>query len=362
MGSESLVGMSIAHGLPLIGHGSANGSDHSASSPKGGALIDSFGRIHNNLRISVTDRCNLRCTYCMPEEVTFLNRRELLTFEEITHFVRVAAPLGIDKIRLTGGEPLMRREMHKLVAMLVEIPGIRDIGLTTNGLLLADQAKPLYDAGLRRLNVSLDTLDPGRFRELSRRDGVEEVLSGLAAAKAAGFHPIKVNAVAIRGFIEHDAAPLARYCRDNGFEMRFIEYMPIGADHWERSKVFFAAELLELLEREVAPLIPATDYDPRAPAMDFVYADSGGRIGLIASVSRPFCRSCNRVRLTAEGKLRNCLFALDETDVKPLLRDRPDDEALAQLIRHNVAVKWEGHEINTARFVKPPRTMHAIGG
>jgi cyclic pyranopterin phosphate synthase len=352
--------MSSMHGLPLIKPNLAGDSTHAAKSDS--ALIDSFGRVHNNLRISVTDRCNLRCTYCMPEEVTFLNRRELLTFEEIAHFVQVAAPLGIDKIRLTGGEPLMRRDMHKLVAMLVAIPGIRDVGLTTNGLLLANQAKLLYDAGLRRLNVSLDTLDAGRFRELTRRDGVEEVLKGLDAAKSAGFHPIKVNAVAIRGFIEHDAVPLARYCRDNGFEMRFIEYMPIGAESWERGKVFFAAEILELLEREVASLVPATDYDPRAPAMDFAYADGNGRLGLIASVSRPFCRSCNRVRLTAEGKLRNCLFALDETDVKPLLRERPDDAALAELIRHNVAVKWEGHEINTARFVKPPRTMHAIGG
>jgi cyclic pyranopterin phosphate synthase len=212
------------------------------------------------------------------------------------------------------------------------------------------------------LNVSLDTLDPGRFRELTRRDGVEEVLKALDSAKAAGFDPIKVNAVAIRGFIEHDAVPMARYCRDNGFEMRFIEYMPIGAESWEREKVFFAHELLELLEREVAPLAPSPDYDPRAPAMDFDYADGGGRVGMIASVSRPFCRSCNRVRLTAEGKLRNCLFALDEVDVKPLLRDQADDARLADIIRKNVSEKWEGHEINTARFVKPLRTMHTIGG
>src|SRR5262245_15625139 len=238
-------------------------------------LLDTFGRVHNNLRISVTDRCNLRCTYCMPEEVTFLDRSELLSFEEMAHFVRVATPLGIDKIRLTGGEPLMRRDIHKLVRMLAAIPGIRDIGLTTNGLLLAGQAQALFDAGMRRLNVSLDTLDAGRFRELTRRDGVEEVVNGLMAAKKAGFKPIKVNAVTIRGFIEHDAVPLAQFCREHGFEMRFIEYMPIGADHWEREKVFFAHELLELLEREVAPLAPAEDYDPRSPAMDFVYADGG---------------------------------------------------------------------------------------
>jgi cyclic pyranopterin phosphate synthase len=325
-------------------------------------LLDTFGRVHNNLRISVTDRCNLRCVYCMPEEVKFLDRAELLSFEEIVHFVRVAVPLGIDKIRLTGGEPLMRRDIYRLVQMLAAIPGIRDVGLTTNGLLLAPLAQQLYDAGLRRLNVSLDTLDPGRFRELARREGVEQVIEGLLAAKRAGFQPIKVNAVAIRGFIEHDAAPLARFCRQHGFEMRFIEYMPIGAENWERDKVFFGHELLELLEKEVAPLVPAPDYDPRAPAMDFVYTDGGGKVGLIVSVSRPFCHQCNRVRLTADGKLRNCLFALDEVDVKPFLRQQPDDSALAAVIRANVWAKWEGHEINTARFVKPLRTMHAIGG
>jgi len=330
--------------------------------PHPSSLVDSFGRPHNNLRISVTDRCNLRCTYCMPEEVTFLDRSELLTFEEMAHFVRVAAPLGIDKVRLTGGEPLMRRGLPELVRMLVAVPGIRDLGLTTNGLLLAGQARALFDAGLRRLNVSLDTLDPGRFRALARRDGLEQVLAGIDAACSAGFERIKVNAVILRGVNEMDVAPLGRYARDRGLELRFIEYMPIGAEPWERAKVVFAHELLEVLEREVAPLAPAEDYDPRAPAMDFRYVDGGGRVGIIASVSRPFCRSCNRVRLTAEGRLRNCLFALDELDVRPLLRPAPDDDALADTLRRSVAAKWEGHQINTARFVKPGRTMHAIGG
>lgn len=353
--------MSASHELPLIPSPHAREEPSALRPGKPSALVDSYGRIHNNLRISVTDRCNLRCTYCMPEDVVFMDRRDLLTFEEITHFVQVAAPLGIDKVRLTGGEPLMRRDLHKLVAMLVAVPGIRDVGLTTNALLLADQAKGLRDAGLQRINVSLDTLDAGRFRELTRRNGLDETLRGLAVAKEVGFH-VKVNAVAIRGLIDHDAVPLARYCREQGFELRFIEYMPIGAEAWERDKVFFAHELMELLEREVSPLTPAPDYDPRAPAMDFDYADGGGRVGFIASVSRPFCRSCNRVRLTADGKLRNCLFALDEVDVKPFLRGPNDDTALAELIRCNVWSKWEGHEINTARFVKPTRTMHAIGG
>jgi cyclic pyranopterin phosphate synthase len=325
-------------------------------------LTDTFGRAHNNLRISVTDRCNLRCTYCMPEEVTFLPRDRLLTFEQITHFVRVATTLGIDKVRLTGGEPLMRRDLPVLVRMLAEVAGIRDLGLTTNGILLARQAKELYDAGLRRINVSLDTLDADRFRAVSRLGGLDKVIAGILAAKEAGFEPVKVNAVSIRGLTEHEVVPLARFARTHGLELRFIEYMPIGADHWEREKVYFAHEILEQLEREIAPLVPADDYDPRAPAMDFVYTDGGGRVGIIASVSRPFCRSCNRIRLTAEGKLRNCLFALDEVDVRPYLGEPGDDAGLAEAIRTNVRGKWEGHEINTSRFVKPLRTMHAIGG
>ena len=326
------------------------------------SLLDRFGRVHNNLRVSVTDRCNLRCTYCMPEEVTFRDRAELLTFEEIAAFVRVAASLGVNKVRLTGGEPLMRRDLPRLVRMIAAVPGIEDIGLTTNGILLADQAAALFDAGLRRLNVSLDTLDPGRFRALARRDGVEKVLAGLAAAKRAGFAPIKVNAVAIRGFAELDVVPLARYCRANGFELRFIEYMPIGADSWEREKVFPASEILEMIDGEVGELVPASA-DPSAPALEYAYRDGGGTVGVIASVSRPFCRSCNRLRLTADGKLRNCLFALDETDVKGLLRASSiNEEAVRSALLRSVWAKWEGHEINAATFVKPDRAMHAIGG
>jgi cyclic pyranopterin phosphate synthase len=325
-------------------------------------LTDTFGRVHNNLRISVTDRCNLRCTYCMPEEVTFMDRAELLTFEEIVRFVRVAVSLGIDKIRLTGGEPLMRRDLPRLAGMLNEVEGIRDIGLTTNGILLADQAKAFYEAGLRRINISLDTLNLERFRQLARRDGLDKVLDGILAAKRAGFDPVKINAVSIRGVTEEEVVPLARFARSHGLEMRFIEYMPIGADHWERDKVYFAHEILEQLEREVAPLVPVDDYDPRAPAMGFRYTDGGGRVGIIASISRPFCMSCNRIRLTADGKLRNCLFALDEVDVKRLLRGGASLAEIAGAIRRNVSTKWEGHEINTSRFIKPLRTMHTIGG
>ncbi len=325
-------------------------------------LIDTFGRVHNNLRISVTDRCNLRCTYCMPEEVQFLDKGELLTFEEITRFVTVAAGLGVDKVRLTGGEPLLRRDLATLVGMLVAVPGIRDVGLTTNGILLENHAERLYEAGLRRINISLDALDPGRFRQMTRRDGVERVIAGILAAKRAGFEPVKINAVSVRGVTEAEVVPLARFAREHGLEMRFIEYMPIGADQWERGKVYFAREILEQLERDVAPLVPVEDYDPRAPAMEFRYLDGGGRVGIIASISRPFCMSCNRIRLTAEGKLRNCLFALDEIDIKSLLRGNASAEEIADAIRGNVRAKWEGHEINTSRFIKPLRTMHAIGG
>jgi GTP 3',8-cyclase len=326
-------------------------------------LIDSFGRVHNNLRISVTDRCNIRCVYCMPEQVTFLPRQSLLSFEEIERFVRAVVPLGINKLRLTGGEPLVRRDVPTLVAKLAAVAGIADIGLTTNGLLLAPMAQALWDAGLRRINISLDTMDPAKFQELTRRPGFEQVIEGILAAKAAGFQPVKINAVAIKGVTEEDVVPLARFAREHDLELRFIEYMPLDAGNlWEREKVLFAADIIELLAREFGPLAPAPDQDPRAPAVDYDYADGQGRVGLIASVSRPFCMSCNRVRLTADGKLRNCLFALHETDIRALIRSGAADEAIAEAVRASVADKWEGHEINTSRFIKPERLMHSIGG
>jgi len=333
------------------------------ANPPAVRLIDSFGRVHNNLRVSVTDRCNIRCVYCMPESVTFLPRNSLLNFEEIVRFVRVAAGLGVDKIRLTGGEPLVRRDLPRLVEMVAAVPGIVDVGLTTNGILLAPMARSLWDAGLRRINVSLDTMDATRFQELTRRTGFEQVIEGILAAKAAGFDPVKVNAVAIKGVTEDDVVPLALFAREHGLELRFIEYMPLDAgDRWERGKVLYAAEILERLTLGIGPLAPAPNQDPRAPASDYLYADGGGKVGLIASVSRPFCMSCNRVRLTAEGKLRNCLFSLEETDVRTLMRGGAADDELSRALTESVAGKWEGHQINTARFVKPERLMHSIGG
>ncbi len=326
-------------------------------------LIDRFGRVHNNLRISVTDRCNIRCVYCMPETVEFLPRASLLTFEEIERFVRVAALCGIDKIRLTGGEPLVRRDLPSLVARLAAVPGIRDVGLTTNGILLKPQAQALWDAGLRRINVSLDTMDPARFVELTRRSGFEQVIEGILEAKAVGFRPVKVNAVAMKGITEDDVVPLAEFGREHGVEIRFIEYMPLDAGNaWERDKVLLASEILEILTQGIGPLVEDPAHDPRAPAMDYDFADGRGRVGMIASVSRPFCGSCNRVRLTADGKLRNCLFSLEETDIREAMRGGKDDETLARTLRESVGGKWEGHEINTARFLKPDRLMHSIGG
>ena len=328
------------------------------------ALVDTFGRIHDNLRISVTDRCNIRCFYCMPEDdVQYMAREEILTFEEIERFVRIAVSLGVTKLRITGGEPLVRKDLAVLVRKLVAIPGLRDIALTTNGVLLAQHAGALYDAGLRRLNVHLDTLDRERFKKITRRDDLDRVLDGIEVCRAMGFGPIKLNAVAVKNLLEPDLVPLARYGRERDIEIRFIEFMPLDAQGlWDRSKVLLADDIIAELSREIAPLIEVPDRDPRAPATEYRFADGIGRIGIVASVSRPFCLNCNRIRLTSDGKLRYCLFAIEETDVKGLLRVGAADEAIAAALRGNVMQKWIGHEINTQRFVPPPRPMHAIGG
>lgn len=327
-------------------------------------LVDSFGRVHNNLRISVTDRCNIRCFYCMPaDNVVFMNRNELLTFEEIERLVRVVVKQGVNKIRLTGGEPLVRRDLHLLVEKIAAIPEIHDIGLTTNGILLADQAEALYAAGLRRMNVSLDALNAEKFKEITRREGYEQVIAGIQAAQRAGFDPIKVNAVSVRGLTEDEIVPFGYFARETGVEIRFIEFMPLDADNaWEREKVLFAHEIIEKLSAEIMPLVPCERQNSHAPAQEFVFADGVGRIGFIASISQPFCMSCDRFRLTADGKLRNCLFSLEETDVKTLLRGGASDEEIAAAVRTCIAAKKEGHEINTARFIQPSRPMYSIGG
>jgi cyclic pyranopterin phosphate synthase len=300
----------------------------------------------------------------MPaENVQFMDRAELLTFEEIERFVRISIPLGLTKIRLTGGEPLVRRDLHLLVKKLSALPQIHDIGLTTNGILLAEQAQDLWDAGLRRINVSLDAMDPVKFKQITRRDGYEKVLEGIDAAQRVGFDPVKVNAVSIRGMTEEEIVPLAQFARRAGVEIRFIEFMPLDADNaWEREKVLFAHEIIEKLSREICPLVPCPDQNPHAPATEFQFVDGIGRIGLIASVSQPFCANCDRFRITADGKLRNCLFSLQETDVRGMLRGSAADTDIADAIRGSIAAKNEGHEINTARYIQPERPMYSIGG
>jgi cyclic pyranopterin phosphate synthase len=292
-----------------------------------------------------------------------MERNEILSFEEIERFVRVAVRLGITKLRVTGGEPLVRRDLPVLIRKLVAIPGIRDLALTTNAVLLEEMAQPLYEAGLRRINIHLDTLDPERFKQITRRDDLARVLAGIDACLRLGYGPVKLNAVAVKGLTEPDIVPIARFCRERNIEPRFIEFMPLDAQQlWDRTRVLSADEMIRVLSREISPLVDIPDRDPRAPATEYRYADDGGRVGFIASVTRPFCLNCNRIRLTSDGKLRYCLFAIEEADVKSLLRSGASDDQIAALIRSNVQGKWIGHEINSTRFVPPPRPMYAIGG
>lgn len=327
-------------------------------------LVDSLGRVHTNLRISVTDRCNIRCFYCMPDEnVRFKPRSDILTFEEIERFVRVVAPLGIRKLRLTGGEPLVRADMPGLIERLARIPGIDDIAMTTNGILLEEHAAALKSAGLKRLNISLDALSEETFRRISRRDGLDRVLAGIAAAKRAGFEKIRLNAVAIRGTTEPEIVPLARFARDQGMEMRFIEYMPLDAEQqWDPDQVLSGEEIRSAIEAAIGPLEPADRDDPSQPAMDFRFSDGGGQIGFINPITQPFCGDCNRLRLTAEGQVRNCLFSTVEWDARALLRGGASDVELVQLVRDCVAAKKPGHGIDSDEFIRPQRAMYQIGG
>ncbi len=327
-------------------------------------LIDSFGRVHRNLRISVTDRCNIRCFYCMPNEaVTFQPRSELLTFEEIVRFVHVVAPLGVNRLRLTGGEPLVRAELPKLVAALAQVPGIEDLAMTTNGLLLADQAPALKAAGLRRLNISLDTLNESTYRHITRRGGLARVLDGIALAQRLGFERIRLNAVVIRGVTENDIVPLAGFAREHDVELRFLEFMPLDADRrWQDEHVVSGDEICARLEETFGPLVPADRPDPSQPAMDFRFADGRGRIGLISPVTQPFCHDCNRLRITAEGQVRNCLFSTVEWDARQLLRNGGSDQQLAALVQTCVSAKKAGHGIDSPAFVRPERAMYQIGG
>jgi cyclic pyranopterin phosphate synthase len=326
-------------------------------------LVDTHGRVVRDLRISVTDRCNLRCTYCMPAEgMPWLPREQLLTYEELARFARVCVECGIEGIRLTGGEPTVRQDLHLLVRMLRAISPALDLSITTNALKLAEMAPVLRDAGLNRVNVSLDTLSRERFHAISRRDRLADVLAGLSAATRAGFTPVKVNAVLMRGTNDDEAVALARWARDEGYELRFIEWMPLDFQHqWDRERLVPADEILAALEREL-PLLPEDGDDPSAPARTWRYADGAGRVGIIASVTRPFCGRCDRIRLTADGQIRTCLFANREHDIRDVMRSGADDDAIEAIVRAAVLRKAPGHLIGQADFVQPARGMSAIGG
>lgn len=334
-----------------------------ASSLRTGTLVDGFGRVHTDLRISVTDRCNLRCTYCMPLEVEFKPREQLLTYEEIARVAFVISGLGIRTIRLTGGEPLVRSGIEGLVRQLVAIPKIESVALTTNGLLLAEQAESLFRAGLARLNVSLDSLREDRFVQIARGKGLDRVLAGLTAAKAAGFQSIRINAVSIRGLTEDEIVPLALFCRREGFHLRFIEFMPLDADGaWSSEQVLAGYAVRELLERQIGPLVPAVRSDTGQPAVDYCWADGSGSVGFIDPVTAPFCGQCDRLRLTADGQVRNCLFSTTEWDARQLLRSGGSDEMLVDLVQECVRGKRAAHGIGEPDFIRPDRAMYQIGG
>jgi cyclic pyranopterin phosphate synthase len=326
-------------------------------------LVDGHGRLIGDLRVSVTDRCNFRCQYCMPAEgLPWLERDEVLTFEEITRLVSLLSSMGVHDIRLTGGEPLVRREFPRLVRMLREIEDVAEISLTTNGFLLERDAEALVKSGIDRFNVSVDSLQRDRFYELTRRDALEQVLRGLELlASFPEAHPIKVNAVAIRDFTEEEVIPFARLARSAPYEIRFIEFMPLDADHaWSPEQVLTGAEIRCAIDA-VYPLEPEMR-EPHATARVYRFADGQGKIGFINPVSEPFCADCNRIRLTADGRLRTCLFSLNETDLRGPLRAGVDDPELERIIRDAVWRKELKHHVGEPGFIQPARTMSAIGG
>lgn len=330
-------------------------------------LVDSYGRGHTDLRVSLTDRCSLRCTYCMPADFAdWIPSAELLTTDELMLVLRIAVDEGIDEVRLTGGEPLLRPDAVDVVRRITGLPTPPRVSITTNGLRLAAQAAALRDAGLERVNVSLDTLDRERFKRLTHRDRLDDVLAGLAAARVAGLAPVKVNAVLMRGVNDDEAVPMLRRALDEGWRLRFIEQMPLDAGGlWNRSNMITADEILEWLS-EAFTLTPMP-VRGNAPAEEFLVDGGPETVGIIASVTRPFCGTCDRLRLTADGQLRNCLFARDELDLRAVLRDESlGAEAIESEVRRrlhaNVQGKLPGHGINDPSFIQPPRPMSAIGG
>jgi GTP 3',8-cyclase len=328
-----------------------------------GALVDRFGRVHSDLRVSLTDKCNLRCTYCMPAEgLDWLPSPDLLTDDEVVRLAGLAVTeLGITAVRLTGGEPLLRRGLVDIVGRLAALDPRPTLALTTNGIGLARLAPDLAAAGLNRVNVSLDTLRADRFRELARRDRLDDVVAGLEAAAAAGLTPVKVNAVLMRGVNDDEALDLLKFCLDRGYQMRFIEQMPLDAQHgWSRTEMVTADEILDALG--AAHTLTPLDGRGSAPAEEFLVGEGPATVGVIASVSKPFCAACDRVRLTADGQLRNCLFAREESDLRGPLRSGATDAELVARFRASIAGKRAGHGIDDPTFLQPDRPMSAIGG
>jgi GTP 3',8-cyclase len=326
-------------------------------------LVDGHGRAIGDVRISVTDRCNFRCQYCMPAEgLPWLERSALLSYEEIERLVRLLAAMGVHDVRLTGGEPLVRKELWQLIERLAVIPEVEDLSLTTNGYLLTRQVDRLVAAGLKRINVSLDSLAPDRFFQLTRRDSLAQVLEGLEAAQAhPELRPIKVNVVALKDFTEDEVLRFAEFARQNPYEVRFIEFMPLDADRaWTRDKVLANAEIVRMID-EVYPLEPV-GRERHGTARRYRFADGEGEMGFISPVTEPFCGDCNRIRLTAEGELRTCLFSMTETDLRGPLRSGATDADLEQIIRDAVWRKELKHHVNDPGFVQPARTMSRIGG
>jgi len=332
--------------------------------PINAVLKDSFGRVINNLRISVTDRCNFRCSYCMPEKgMEWINKKELLTFNEIKRLTKLFAKIGIKKIRLTGGEPLVRKDLGKLVSMISEIPGIEDLALTTNGYLLAEQVETLYKAGLNRINVSLDSLDPEKFSYITRRKLYHKVREGIRAAEKSGIKPIKINVVMIRGVNDDEILNFANLALKSSYIIRFIEFMPIGADDgWNIKKIVPTQEIINVIEKGSGKKLIPVERRGKQPADRYKFDGGNGEIGFISSVSNPFCNYCNRVRITPDGKLRTCLFSLKETDLKELIHLNATDQEITKKIIDAVWVKEAGHLINRPGFVRPKRTMSQIGG
>ncbi len=328
-------------------------------------LTDSYGRRIKSMRISVTDKCNFRCTYCMPAEgLPWLKKSEILSYEEIERVSRIAVGIGIEQIRLTGGEPLVRRDVPELVRQLKQIDGLRSLSLTTNGILLKQQAKALAEAGLTRINVSLDSLLREKFAQLTRRDQLDQVLEGLEELeKYPSIHPIKINAVAMRGHTEAEVLDFARFARSKAYVVRWIEFMPLDADQaWRKEDILTGSEIKAIIETAYGPLVQITSGDPSETARRYTFSDGIGEVGFINPVSEPFCSTCDRIRVTADGQLRTCLFASEETDLRAVLRSQADDEEVAQTFRQAIKNKELKHYIGDTRFKRSKRSMSMIGG